>query len=84
METPEGKNIYVIRRLQNGIHHPLMRNGPEVGDESGRETWMDPVCVILSLGVWNSLSGPGPWSGVPLEVGVDFVLRNRLKSCSAI
>ena len=36
--------IYIYRRL---------------GGESDREISMVPVCVILSLGFWSSISGPG-------------------------
>ena len=38
---------------------------------------MVPVCVILSPGVWSSISAPG-WVGLALTFGLvlDLVLRN--------
>ena len=34
------------------------------GGESDQEILMVPRCVILSLGVWSSISGPGPAVGL--------------------
>ena len=45
-------HIYIYRRL---------------GGESDREISMVPVCVILSLGFWSSISAPG--LGLTLWIG---------------
>ena len=41
------------------------------GVESDREISLAPVCVILSLGLWSWISGPGLARGLAraLEVG---------------
>ena len=59
-----------------------MRLHRRLESESDLEILMAPLCVILSLGVWNSISGPGRAGGA-LGLVLDFVLRNRMKTCSA-
>ncbi len=39
--------------------------GRRLGGESDREILMGPACVILSLGVWSSISGLGRGEACP-------------------
>ena len=49
-----------------------------------REILMDPGCVIPSLGLWTSISGPGGAAACPCPRGCWCLslLRNELKSGS--
>ena len=54
-----------------------------LGSESDQEILMVPVCVILSLGVWTSISPPGPPPPLAAHGSVlAFVSRNQMKSSS--
>ena len=62
----------------------LVQNYRRLGGESDREISMAPACVILSLGLWSSISPPGSGVlgralGVAFLVGIPFPFVSSCK-----